>query len=405
MEFPTAIIREGEATLLVPKLDGSTKNLDRARSRAPVFYNPRMRLNRDSAVLVLATHQKRLARNVVGCEPLCGTGIRGVRLALEVEGVERILMGDLNPRAVRIAEENASRNGVSDKIEVRLMEANLLLSIHARPLHRFDYIDVDPFGSPTPFLDTAVRACKKGGLVALTATDMAPLCGVNPRACLRKYGGRPLRTEYSHEQALRLLAGALATTCARHETSMSPVFSYSADHYVRLYARLERGARKADQSLNNMGFILHCRKCSNRRAATLRVEPDSYVCDVCGSRMMEAGPMWVGSLADPTFCEGMIEASEGLGVGGNGRLMSFVRMVKEETSFSPGYFEIDGICSRIGAPSQATDRVLSALIERGFSVTRTHFEDRGIKTDATIAELEHILTEVYTDEGGRTNVA
>lgn len=405
MEFPTTVVREGEATLLVPELYGSTKNLDRARSRAPVFYNPRMRLNRDSAVLVLAAHQKKLTRNVVLCEPLCGTGIRGVRLALEVEGVERILMGDLNPRAVRIAEKNAYKNRVSDKIEVRLMEANLLLSIHGRPLHRFDYIDVDPFGSPTPFLDTTVRACKKGGLVALTATDMAPLCGVNPRACLRKYGGRPLKTEYSHEQALRLLAGALATTSARYETSMSPVFSYSADHYVRLYARLEKGARKADQSLSNMGYILHCCKCSDRKAVPLRADPASYVCDFCGSRMREAGPMWVENLADPSFCEEMLEASEGLGVGGNRRLMSLVQLVKEETSFSPGYFDIDDICSRIGAPSQATDRVLSALSDRGFRVTRTHFEDRGIKTDATIAELEHILTEIHIDEGRSSDVA
>ncbi len=266
MGYPKIRVNEGAASLLVPELDESTAgHIDRARSLAPVFYNPLMRLNRDSAVLALGVHQGRLGRGISACEPMCGTGIRGVRLALEVKGVEEVVLSDLNIKAVQLATENVSFNGVSDRVAVRHMEANLLLSLHARPLSRFDYVDVDPYGTPAPYLDTAVRACKRGGLIGLTATDMAPLCGVHPRASLRKYGGRSLRTEYCHELAIRLVTGALAVTAARHQVASTPVFSYAADHYVRVYAHLERGKKKADGSLREMGYVLHCFSCGHRR--------------------------------------------------------------------------------------------------------------------------------------------
>lgn len=34
---------------------------------------------------------------------------------------------------------------------------------HQRVTERFDVIDLDPYGSPTPFLDAAVQAVSEGG--------------------------------------------------------------------------------------------------------------------------------------------------------------------------------------------------------------------------------------------------
>lgn len=42
---------------------------------------------------------------------------------------------------------------------------------------RFDVIDLDPYGSPAIFLDGAVQAIRDGGLLLVTCTDMAVLCG------------------------------------------------------------------------------------------------------------------------------------------------------------------------------------------------------------------------------------
>ncbi|MCW3991661.1 MAG: hypothetical protein NWE79_03050, partial [Candidatus Bathyarchaeota archaeon] len=92
VEFPTITVEEGMATLLVPEIgQPSAEHIDRARSQAPVFFNPTQKTNRDSAILALGAHQKRLSRPIVACEPMCGSGARGIRLALEVDGVERVI--------------------------------------------------------------------------------------------------------------------------------------------------------------------------------------------------------------------------------------------------------------------------------------------------------------------------
>jgi tRNA (guanine26-N2/guanine27-N2)-dimethyltransferase len=101
---------------------GKGEPLDRARSRAAVFYNPLMRLNRDTAVLAVSVKGDHLGRPVEACEPMCGCGVRGIRLALEA-GAVRVLMGDLNPSGVQMSEENVRRNGVSDRA-TRFMDAN-----------------------------------------------------------------------------------------------------------------------------------------------------------------------------------------------------------------------------------------------------------------------------------------
>lgn len=404
MDFSTVRVQEGAASVLVPELtDSGEVHIDHARSVAPVFYNPVMRLNRDSAVLALGAHRKNLPRAITVCEPMCGTGVRGIRLALEVEGVERAVLGDLNPRAVELAGENTALNRVSDRVSVRLLEANLLLSLHASPLRRFDYIDIDPYGSPSPFLDAAVRASRKDGLIAITATDMAPLCGVNPRACRRKYGGRPLRTNYCREQALRLVIGALTTAAARHEEAPVPIFSYAADHYVRTYAKMRRGAKESDRSLSDIGYILHCFKCSNHRAVSSIIH-ESQECDMCGAEMEAAGPLWIGELADGSFCDDMLEASERSPLSSNRELMSIVRLVKGEIGFPPGFYDIDEICSRLGISSVATSRVFMALREACLRVARTHMDRRGFKTDASTTDLKRVLREAFKSGGGQGSV-
>ncbi len=51
--------------------------------------------------------------------------------------------------------------------------------LRRRPRDRFSIIDLDPYGSPTPFLDAAVQSVADGGLLCITCTDMAVLCGRN----------------------------------------------------------------------------------------------------------------------------------------------------------------------------------------------------------------------------------
>ncbi|UCH57352.1 MAG: tRNA (guanine(10)-N(2))-dimethyltransferase [Candidatus Bathyarchaeota archaeon] len=394
MDYLKILVQERSASFYVPeitRLEG--ESLERTRSHAAVFYNPRMKLNRDSAVLALNALGKILSRPIRACEPMCGTGIRGIRLALEVGDVDRVVLGDLNPSAVKLAEENARMNGVSAKVSVRLIEANLLLSLHAKPLNRFDYVDIDPYGTPSPYIDSAVRACKKDGMVALTATDMAPLCGVNQKACVRKYGGRPLRTEYCHEQALRLVAGAFVTRSAIHEVATRPVFSYASDHYVRVYFMLTSGKKRVDSGLGQMGYILHCFGCSNRKVVSTRIHSDE-VCDHCGSMMRAAGPLWIGELAEASFCDEMLDVSERSAISSNRRLIQIIGMVGDEIGLPPGFYNIDKVSSKLRIPSVPITQVLGTLREAGFRAVGTHIDGRGLKTNAAIQDIDNVVLKI-----------
>lgn len=64
-------------------------------------------------------------------------------------------------------------------------------SIHA--------IDLDPYGCPTRFLDSAVNCIAEGGMLLVTCTDMAVLASGNPETCYVKYGALSLRSSSCHE--------------------------------------------------------------------------------------------------------------------------------------------------------------------------------------------------------------
>ena len=52
----------------------------------------------------------------------------------------------------------------------------------------FQWIDLDPFGSPVSFLDSAVQSISRIGVLEVTATDTAALCGSAKTSAARRYG-------------------------------------------------------------------------------------------------------------------------------------------------------------------------------------------------------------------------
>jgi len=379
--FPYEIISEGEAVVAVPKLSAFKKApWEYAPSKAPVFYNPAMRLNRDIAIVAVQAFQRIAGREISAAEPLAGCGVRGIRFALEVEGIRHVYMNDLNPRAYEIAKYNVKMNRLSDVVTLSREDANLFMSRYAAPRKRFDCIDIDPFGSPTPFLDSAIRALRDGGLLALTATDMASLCGVHPKAALRKYGGLPIRAEYCHEIAVRLLIGSLVMTAAKHNIGVKVFFSHKSGHYARVYAMLLHGARRADESIEKMGYILHCFNCLHRETSQ-GFTCTERKCRFCGAAVAISGPLWLGRLADDDFCERMkreVLRIEKL----DRRVREIISTVHRESDGPATYFVIDKICDKIGLPSPPIRRVMKNLTEKNFKVWSTHFDPNGIRTDA-----------------------
>ncbi len=392
IDFPAEIVEEGRVKVLVPKLKAFVKMpSEYAPSKAPVFYNPVMELNRDIAVLALQVYQKMFNHEISVCEPLAGCGVRGIRFAAEIKGVKKVLINDINEKAFQLAKYNVQMNKLSRRITVKNEDANLLLGCYGAPRKRFDAIDIDPFGSPVPYLDSAIRALRNGGLLALTATDMAPLCGVHPKACIRKYGGKPLRTEYCHELAVRLLAGCLATTAAKHDISTRIVFSHSTSHYIRIYAIIKYGAKKADESIKNMGYILHCFKCFHRETAKGLIVELSRNCGECGSRIEIAGPLWLGKIFDKQFCDFMEKEAEDMAFKQEERIQKILTLIRNEAGAPITYYVLDRLCDRLALPVPSVKKVFEALRKAGFEAYLTHFNSKGIRADASATSMKELL--------------
>jgi tRNA (guanine26-N2/guanine27-N2)-dimethyltransferase len=398
IDFPTETVEEGRIRILVPKLRAFIKTpSEYAPSKAPVFYNPVMELSRDIAVLALQSYQKMVNREISVCEPLTGSGIRGLRFAAEAKGIRKVLINDINQKAFQLANYNVQNSALGERITVLNEDANCLLGCYGAPRKRFDVIDIDPFGSPVPYLDSAVKALRNGGLLALTATDLASLCGVYPKACIRKYGGKPLRAEYCHELAVRLLAGCLATTAAKYDIGVNVIFSHSSAHYIRVYAIAEYGAKKADESIKDMGYILHCFNCFHRETAKKPFSIEhSGKCSQCGSTLSVAGPLWLGKIFNKEFCELMEQKAKQNKFRLGERIRRMLALTRIEAEAPITYYVIDKLCDALGLPAPPTKRVVQALSECGFKACLTHFNPRGIRTDASAMDMKELLRKTVT---------
>lgn len=66
-------------------------------------------------------------------------------------------------------------------------------------------VDLDPYGSAAPFIDSAIQNVSNGGLLCITCTDMAVLCASYPETCFAKYGSLPMKGDNSHEAVIFIL--------------------------------------------------------------------------------------------------------------------------------------------------------------------------------------------------------
>ena len=387
----TATKKEGRTVLEVPNPSAYTYQGQYAPFKAPVFYNPKMEFSRDIAVLVLRTFAKARKGPIQICDPLGGLGARGIRYAKEVEGIEKSIICDLNHDAIPIINRNVALNGVESIVEVEEKDANLLLSEHAEPGKRFDFIDVDPFGTPTPFVDSAMRALKNKGVLAITATDTAPLCGVHSKACVRKYGAIPLHNEFCHETGLRIMIGTALREVLKYDFGIEVLLSYSIDHYFRAYLRAVMGAKRGDSSASLMGYILHCQECGWRGTARLNAQlPCS--CEKCGKPLRRGGPLWCGNLVDREFLKTLVEQDHS-DLNTKMRIDKFFSLLMSEFDKPLSFYVLDRISSRLRCDVPAIGKVLQRLQDLGYDSSLTHFHPKAIKTNAPLEVISAIIEE------------
>ncbi|MDH5363219.1 MAG: tRNA (guanine(10)-N(2))-dimethyltransferase [Aigarchaeota archaeon] len=383
--------REGAATFFAPSLEAATRGKSFAPSKLPVFFNPAMKLSRDFAVLAVVTHGRHVGRRLKVCEPMAGCGVRGIRIAREVAEVEKVVLADLNPRAYELISRNVRLNSLEKTIEVKLADANALLAAIPRDGGRCDYVDLDPAGSPAAFTENALRSTASGGLLAVTATDTAVLCGARAEACVKSYGAQPARTPYCREVGLRILLGFAAVTAARLDLAVNPMFCYAWGNYIRLIMQVTAGAKKATRCLSDMGWLVHCNRCLERQLVRGRFLSLDQRCPRCGALATVGGPLWVGGLWDQEFCGDMLKASGSLSLESRREVEGLLEGVAAETRTDRPYFVLPELGRLLGVQVPKLSFVLGGLEGRGYVAQRSIFDRQAFRTDAPVDVVRAIF--------------
>ena len=252
-------IKEGAITIKVPSIIEKKKNM-------LVFYNPEKVFDRALMISLLNELLKNKKKAKI-LDALSASGVRGLRYAVEIntKTVDEVWINDIKSEAYYLMTQNVlhNRTKLNTSIFIRNDDANKLF---LEKINYFDVIDIDPFGSPVYFLENSIKALKNRGYLLVTATDTAPLSGSYPKTCRRKYGSIIHKTEFYHELALRVLVKKTIEIGAKNDVAMIPIFSYWRKDYIRVMFRKEKGAKKANELLNNFGYIIYDRNSLFRKA-------------------------------------------------------------------------------------------------------------------------------------------
>ncbi len=372
MESELVEITEGSTKLLVPR----ESLVEKAPPREPAFFNPRAKISRDFSIIAYATFLKNFKGPKTFLDSLSGIGARSIRVANELSSVEQVFVNDVNPKALEIAERIAELNNVTN-CTFSENEACRFLSLHSKRDQRGAIVDVDPFGSPSRYIDCAIRATFHGGLLSSTATDLTVLHGLFPAACKRKYYGIPVRAEYGDEIALRLILGCTNLVAGRLDVKIVPLFVQNNMHYYKTYVKVL--VRTGDEE--EMGYILHCKKCGNRHV----IKEPNYSCEVCKSKAEIAGPLWIGSLYDKDFVNEMISVVEQFQVDKSCR--KTLEKCKEELDMPPTYFTIDELAHMKHSAPSSLAKTIEKIQKAGFKATVTSLNPAAFKTNARIDEI------------------
>lgn len=371
-------MREGRVILPLPSGDSR------------VFYNPRMNLNRDLAILFAMSYFP-AQKQVRVCDPMTGSGVRAARYVLESHNVREVIASDADEEAVRAAERTIESNELEGKVRATVSDAIDLLARHSQD--RLDLIDLDPFGSPAPFFESALRATIDGGIVAATATDMGPLTGARPAACYRKYGAIPVRCEFEKEIAVRLLAGCLARTACQLDLGIEIAFSHASDHYSRVYASVSKGKTAANQTVKQSGFLEYCPQClmRQRRDSLAAIQTS---CANCKSRVVIGGPIWLGSIWDGDTVHKMVQGTPTLASTRLSELQTLLSRIVEEVHLPAFYYRTDAFARTLRIKPPRLAGIIDRLRGDGYKASRTQFDPNAFRTDAPFEKLIGILDDL-----------
>ncbi|MCI4366456.1 MAG: hypothetical protein L3K08_01760 [Thermoplasmata archaeon] len=326
-----------------------------------MFYNAAMALDRDLNVAILRAALGSDGDRQ-GVDLFAATGVRGLRLLAETGSFRRFVMIDRHREAVRALSSNVA--------PYRAAGAEALRADSHRPPVRsdLDYVDVDPYGSPVEFLETALSGVRLGGVVGVTATDLQVLSGVMKGACQRRYGSVPLRGRLAPEGGLRILLARMASVARGRDRTIDPIAAYVHDHHLRAIVRVG-GPRSTPDPVGT-------------------IDP----ADFAGPPLPSGGPygpLWTGPLFDEAVLRQMTIPPS---AARPREVAQWIERFQGEAGVdAPFYYEPNEIARRLHFASPISpDRLVEALRRSGHRAARTHVRDGALRSPAPWTAVEAI---------------
>ena len=403
MTKPEIVLEGRTHHRIPPATEGRTeKQLERHgkgpadRAHRSAFHNPAMADCRTRSVLLmdhmLDTEWFNKPKIHV-LDALCATGSRINRWLTELpsEKAERLMVvgADLDAEALEYARENCP--------EVEFLHKDsrqVLLS------SGWQWVDIDPFGSPVPFLDSAMQSSARRAVMEVTATDTAALTGSSASACLRRYGAKIRTDEMAHDSALRLLMATVARTAAQHDRCIMPLLSSWDSHHIRVSVKVHRSIQSANLLEENLGWRVASPTPDELQAATeagLHPQgntPEQPFCllpfthPVSRNDKRISGPLWTGPLFDSDVLASMTveRAMELCGDDAEPAVRHWVG--ESDLGGTPSLIMTDMLpryCD-VGGPPRIS-RLVEGLQAAGFKASIARWGAPSIRTDAPWPEV------------------
>ncbi|MCL5888530.1 MAG: N2,N2-dimethylguanosine tRNA methyltransferase [Candidatus Thermoplasmatota archaeon] len=310
-------------------------------------------MNRDLTISLLNTLKPKLYLDGFGA-----TGIRALRANKET-GIHSVA-SERSFGSFRQIVENAKRNDSGIEIYNESFESTV-------SKFKFDFIDVDPYGSIVPFVDVAINYVKNHGYIGFTATDLSVLSGSLKEKNSRRYGSVVLNNSLRHEMGIRNLLGFIGRRASNLDCGIEPMISIWHGHYYRVIVRVNKSVKDAIQTLNKIDSV-------NMHSFKDTVYPDRNI-----------GPIWMGKM-NGIFEEREIAFPNTI----DETTAAFINKLKNE-DMETFFTDLSESLSSRKINLLSTESVIRICRENGIKVERTHFSPTGFKSGNSPDCLNAIL--------------
>jgi len=419
--WPGLLIREGKTLLRVPNSINEGNIGPHSKKMTPVFYNPAMSGNRTRSVMLLnyAINSGFFGEGMIyAIDGLAATGLRTRRWLNELPSSNasrlQIEMVDINPESLLWAKKiNQEMPPFSSTENLIYCEGDLRKLVLNSGRH---WVDIDPFGSPVSFIDSAIQSLARTGVLEISATDSAALTGSSKNPLMRRYGAKVRTDGLAQDSGLRVLLANVARIAAKYDRRIEPLMSIWDSHHLRISVKVIKSIESANKVEEHIGWRVNS---PNEVEVANSISPDLNV-PINGNLPMDcflpsyfpvnrndnriSGPMWTGSLGNPAamsyftgeealrLCGPDFDENDPIGLNENDiqierrKIERSVKNIKNESGVIDcnHHIIVDDLASwlNIGSPP-SPQKMVGLLEDMGFRAGLTHYGRPSFRTNGT----------------------